>query len=133
MDAGGRFGKGRSGWGCSLAVRVGGAAPELGARVLPLTGGAERHELPAKRALREILIGPISRISPISFSSLRDPCGGELLGVAAALDEIPLQGDELLVQQVVRLVDQAKQSVRHHCGVLVLQPSGIMRPAGKIT
>lgn len=77
------------------------------------------------------MIGRLRRIGPI-LGALRDPCRCQLLRVAAALDEILLQGDDLLVQQIVRLVDQAQQGVGADGGVFMLQPGGVEISAGVV-
>jgi len=59
-------------------------------------------------------------IRPIFFSPFGDAGGGELLRKAAAFDEGLLQADELLVEQVVGLMDEANQGVGHDGGVFVL-------------
>ena len=62
----------------------------------------------------------IGRIGRIFSSPGGDSGGGELLGVAAAFDEVALEGDELLVEQVVGLVDQAEECVGNDGRVLML-------------
>ena len=98
----------------AVAVGVGGATPELAAGIPAGAGGAQGHRLAALWAggngIRRIsLIGPIRGI----LSSSRCPCGqargGELLGVAAVLDERALERGELPVEEVVGLVDEADE------------------------
>lgn len=50
-----------------------------------------------------------------------------LFTIAPALDELLLQRTDLLVQQVIRLMDQADESVNHDLRIAVLQPSGAGR------
>ena len=103
-----------------LAVRRAMRLPHLGQ-----VGGL------AIRPIRLIsLIGPISGLLPLAQAF-----GGELLGVAAVLDEGLLQGGDLPVEQVVRLVDEADKGVGSHRGVGVIEPAGVERVAlvvGKI-
>ena len=113
-----------------FAIRITGAAPELGAALLALPGDAQHHRPPALRAARKISISPIGRIRPIHPLSMRQPRGRKLFGVASALDELPLQPHELLVEQVVRLVDQAQERIRHHRRVVVLQLRRVEGTAG---
>ena len=54
---------------------------------------------------------------------LGESCYGELLTVAAAFHEIPLERVDLPIQQVVCLVNQAKQRIGHHLGVGVFKPT----------
>ena len=129
---------GALGWEGAFAIGVGGAAPELRAAVFSLTRFAQCHELAAKRAGGELVVrrirlaGRICRIGPIIFLALAlgDAGGGELFGKAATLDEILLQTDELLVEQVVRLVDEAQQGVGPDRGFFMFQPPGVKRPPG---
>lgn len=56
---------------------------------------------------------------------MRQPCGGELLAVAAALDKTALQGAYLLVQQVVCLVNQADQRIGDDGRIRMGKPGGV--------
>jgi hypothetical protein len=58
-----------------------------------------------------------------------EPCGGELLGVAARLHEGAFQGGDLLVEQIIGLVDQANDGVGADGRLGVLQPRGVEGPA----
>ena len=50
--------------------------------------------------------------------------GGELLAVAAALDELLFQGGDLAVEEVVGLVDEADEGVSPDGGIRVVEPGG---------
>lgn len=120
------------------AFRILRAAPELEARLRPSLGGAQRHQLPAKRATRNQIrvIRPIGRIRLIrripAHPPLVEPGGGQLLRVSALLNEGLLQRGDLLIQQVVRLMDQADDGIRPHGGILMIQPGSIKRVAPQI-
>ena len=49
---------------------------------------------------------------PIFFMPLREPRRGQLLAIPAFLHKRPLQRRDLPVQQEIRLVDQADESIR---------------------
>ncbi len=126
-------------WRGALAVGVGGAAPELVALFGALAGGAERHQLAAFRAFGWLGIGPIGLIGrigpigPILFTTMGDSGGGELFGDAAAFDEVALQADELLVEQVVGLVDQADQRVGDDRRFFMGEVGLVERPTGAVS
>ena len=92
-----------------------------------MASGAERHQLAALGAFWDLLggIGRIGLIRPILTPALLDSGGGELLGEAAVFDEALLHADELLVEQVVGLVDQADHGVGDDGGVFVLEAGGV--------
>jgi spore coat polysaccharide biosynthesis predicted glycosyltransferase SpsG len=54
---------------------------------------------------------------------------GELFAIATVFDEILFQASDLLVQQIIRLVDQADDGIGADFGVIVFEPSGIEIPA----
>jgi hypothetical protein len=87
-------------------------------------GGAQRHGLAALGTAGDG-IRPIGRIGRIAAAAPLQAGGGELLGVAALLDEGLLEGGELLVEQVVGLVNEADDGVGAHGGVGVLEPAGV--------
>lgn len=45
---------------------------------------------------------------------MRQPCPGHPLAEAAFFDEVPLQGPDLAVEEVVRLVDETDGDVGQH-------------------
>ena len=53
---------------------------------------------------------------------------GELLAVAATFHELGLKSADLLVEQVVRLMNQANNRIGPNLGTLMLQPVRIQRP-----
>jgi len=57
--------------------------------------------------------------------SLRDARHGQALAVAAPMDKTPFQSADLLVEQVIRLVNQANKGVGDNRRVGVAQPIGV--------
>jgi len=110
----------------ALAGGEAGAAPELLAGGGAVAGGAQGHEFSAARACGEILGGGIG-------IALGDASRGELFGVAAAGDEFLLKANDLLVEQEVCLVDQAKQGIGPHGRVFVVEPWAVEVAAGVVS
>ena len=61
--------------------------------------------------------GAIRRSGLICLPAMSKAGGGELLGVAADLNELSFERADLLVEQVVHLVDEADDGIGDHGGV----------------
>src|SRR5262249_30991891 len=97
----------------SFAFWISGAAPELLAGVLASFGGPENHRLGAPGTRRNATgrMWQCRRVRSIGIAlalAFCEACGGKLLAVAALGDEGFLKGGDLLIEQVIGLVDEAK-------------------------
>ena len=75
-------------------------------------------------------IGPIRRIRPIFLllTPLLQPRRSQLLSVTTAGHKATLKCRDLLVEQVVRLVDQTQHCVRNDGGVTSVEPAQVLFP-----
>jgi hypothetical protein len=93
--------------------------------------------LPQRRAgwqRRSRLIRLIGLIRPILLLlPLPKARGGQLLAVAAPVNEIPFERVDLLVEQVIGLVDQANNCIRDHGGIGVVEPAVVSAAIGGIS
>ena len=88
--------------------------------------GAHHHRLAAQWAVGKSRTCASGRVLLISAAlSLGDPRGCQALAIAALMNERALQRENLLIKQIVRLMNQAKDSVRDNRRILMVQPGGV--------
>jgi hypothetical protein len=91
--------------------------------VLTLARRAQHHRCAAQwaggRLLCRLLV-TIRRLNPLLLPAFCIPCRSKSLAIPAGSDELPFERRDLLIQQVVRLVDQTDERIGNDRGVLVL-------------
>jgi hypothetical protein len=114
--------------GNALAIRVGGAAPELAAGVPAGFGGAERRGLATLRTGGNA-VRRFRRRGLLLLSLALGKAGGrELFAVATLFNKGSFQGGNLLVEQIIGLVDEANGRVCPNGRVSVFKPALVKRP-----
>ena len=75
---------------------------------------------------REAGVCAIGRVWQILSSlTLRDPRGCQALAVPSLVNERMLERCNLMIEQIVRLMNEANHGVRHHRRILMVQPRGV--------